>query len=337
MSVWVPCDPIRQTKELVRSNRASPTQTASCFARQLSAYRPIPVLCSTASTPKRGGLRASDFYERARERSSERPFTRDFGWVAPWRRKVLQSTMPDFVDYNKRDVSLPSGCKDLADLLKPRAGAPDVDSFLKWFRSRERRRESVMGTLADLPRHVSVLFASRAMACNLSLSLSDDRLTASFQKLFLRDGTLSVTLVQERTSQEGALLEFLSSHGLRLPTNLVQPKLSPSMCPTCPLTECVRFHPCRPIRKRLLNWFWISFDIWASQMKRSLNFTSWRYWIPTLLYSLNNEEWRSRSLFSVTTDGPKSSRSVLENFINAVRLGGSSQTRSWEAGRRRFL
>jgi hypothetical protein len=179
--------------------------------------------------------------------------------------------VPDFVDYNKRDVSLPPGCKDLIDLLKPgllsaakdlvdiaksglppnvkdlinlpiSTGNPDFDRLLDRFKQGTRHRESATGPISDLPHHVQTLFASPALSHNLWFRTPDERLTASLSRMLLRTVTASVT-VEQKTDTERAVLEFLSNRGLEIPKNAGSPATFLIDAPELPVYLICRISP----------------------------------------------------------------------------------------------
>ena len=187
---------------------------------------------------------------------------------------MLKRTVPDFVNYNKRDVSLPPGCKDLIDLLKPAlsakdlvadisksglsptvmdlinlptsTGNPEFDRLLKRLKDGTRRRESAMGPISDLPHHVETLFASPALSYTLWLTTTDQRLTTSFHKMLLRRQVTASVTVEEKTDQERAVLEFLSSRSLKIPKNAGLPVAFNIDAPNLPVYLICQISPLPP-------------------------------------------------------------------------------------------
>jgi len=73
----------------------------------------------------------------------------------------------DFVDFNKRDVSLPPGCKDLIDLLKP-GKAADLGSPGK-VTAQFSQRESLRGTVLELAGFMRRLYGPGEEFSTLSI------------------------------------------------------------------------------------------------------------------------------------------------------------------------
>jgi hypothetical protein len=120
--------------------------------------------------------------------------------------------MSDFVNYNKRSVTLPPGCKDLIDLLHSRRAAKgDLSSTPVG----PRITQSV-GTVADLKRYAQMLFGSRATKFMLGIRSADDKVTIN--AIRDADGRLGARLcVPEDTDTDRALRSLFIDRGLALP------------------------------------------------------------------------------------------------------------------------
>src|SRR4051794_23297140 len=88
--------------------------------------------------------------------------------------------MSEFVNYNKRSVTLPKGCKDLADLR--RAGAKPPSAYTPSLASPGKPRakfeilnesETVAG-LDQLGSYLDMVFRSTAANCSLAIISGDD-------------------------------------------------------------------------------------------------------------------------------------------------------------------
>jgi len=121
--------------------------------------------------------------------------------------------MADFVNYNKREVTLPAGCKDLIDVLRPREGKPAG-----------RRAESGIGPLSEIAEHVQGVFDSRGRISALQITSPDGRIAANVRKKLGKHITALVTF-QRGSEQEKAVRDFLASRGMQPPRDSEAPKL----------------------------------------------------------------------------------------------------------------
>jgi len=124
--------------------------------------------------------------------------------------------MSKFVNYNKRSVTLPPGCKNLIDLLQPH-GQSTADSISP---SGElpavTRGESGSIRLAEIEKLVAMPFQSHAQGFIVMLSLVDGRFTFDFTQM---QGELMSAFVifEEDADRERLMQEFFIAHGLQLP------------------------------------------------------------------------------------------------------------------------
>jgi hypothetical protein len=86
--------------------------------------------------------------------------------------------MADFVNYNKRSVTLPPGCKNLIDVLRSRPDKQFQKFAERLKRARVTHDESVMGKVSDVPKYVGMVFASRGLVCVLEIGLPGKGLAA---------------------------------------------------------------------------------------------------------------------------------------------------------------
>jgi hypothetical protein len=129
----------------------------------------------------------------------------------------------DFVNFNKRDVSLPAGCKDLMDVLhqkmesaEPLAGPDKV------------RHTIVRGTLASFESNV--LGALKSPSPYLYLSISPP--SKSLQFVLQRQpvvGMLARVQVKMGSPTEMELRRFLEARGFRTPDQSVPKFFSPNL------------------------------------------------------------------------------------------------------------
>ena len=131
--------------------------------------------------------------------------------------------MSDLVNYNKRSIALPAGCKDLIDVLR-RRGREKTDLLLeRCNRAKVTRDESETGPLSDLAKHVRTVLGSSALFSTLCIRSPDDRLTANVGKMLGIKIRASVTF-RKGSDQERAVREFLSSRGLEPADDSETPK-----------------------------------------------------------------------------------------------------------------
>ncbi len=104
--------------------------------------------------------------------------------------------MNKFVDFGKRGVELPAGCKDLIDVLRRPEGRP------------AGRFSSQPGTLADVPKYVSRML--RAEPNNLAITWEQK----NYIHLFYRQGKPTVlAVIHQDSGREQAVRQvFESAH-----------------------------------------------------------------------------------------------------------------------------
>jgi hypothetical protein len=143
--------------------------------------------------------------------------------------------MADFVNYSKRDIKLPPGCKDLIDVLKPGApskyaqlagkhpvpGEPKVSKMTEWFKQHTRRSET-SGVIADIPRHIHGIWASTAPKWELRIRAPE--IEGTLRKWYCGEKLLDVQ-VEENSSHDRAIRIFLTDRGIEVP--------EPSPTPAC--------------------------------------------------------------------------------------------------------
>jgi hypothetical protein len=120
--------------------------------------------------------------------------------------------MSDFVNYKKRSVTLPPGCKDLVDVLR---SPPAVKGELSGTPIGPRINES-LGTIADLERYAQMLFGSKATKFMLGIRSADDKVTIN--AIRDADGRVGARLcVPEATDTDRAVRKLFADRGLALP------------------------------------------------------------------------------------------------------------------------
>jgi hypothetical protein len=122
-----------------------------------------------------------------------------------------QRLMSKFVNYNKRSITLPPGCKDLIDLLRE-----ERPSYLPSAAADPEAQESGTIAVAKVEMYVTRCFCSEARLSVLMLSLPDESLGLAFTRL---EGELTHACASftEDPHRDRLMREFLLSHSLRPP------------------------------------------------------------------------------------------------------------------------
>jgi hypothetical protein len=112
--------------------------------------------------------------------------------------------MSDFVNFQKRSVALPGGCKDLMDVLRrPAEEQPTV--------TRGQRSD---GGVRQVATYLGRLFESRSELATLMISSADENLTAMF---YLRGGgqAFVLILIASDPALEAAVRGFYAKRGIQ--------------------------------------------------------------------------------------------------------------------------
>jgi hypothetical protein len=139
--------------------------------------------------------------------------------------------MSKFVNYKKRSVTLPTGCKNLIDVLQPHGlpklvskthtGGPAIPSDA---RPTVTRGESFFGVLSEINKYVTMVFDSRARSFILMVTPSDEQFTVDVDRM--QDGTMAASVVvQTGTEQERAVRSFFTHRGLPVPEDSEMPPM----------------------------------------------------------------------------------------------------------------
>jgi hypothetical protein len=154
---------------------------------------------------------------------------------------IQHTHMSEFVNYNKRSITLPKGCKDLADLLnRGRKGAtaslPKVEVLNHW---------EVAGGLEQFEGTLAKFFGSTAWACTLSATLGDDVSLALNRMEGHVDACFSFIHSEER---EHEIRELLTRHGLEQPQTADKGTPFPTFIPGALVWGTLRPIPSEPIK-----------------------------------------------------------------------------------------
>ena len=128
--------------------------------------------------------------------------------------------MSEFVNYNKRGVALPSGCKNLIDVLrhsnKTNPGRPPGLPFL--------------APLSGIGKHIALAFESGDLA-GLWVTSPDEQLTLFV--IGIGGPQCAGVTVQRDTAQERAVREFFMRHDISLPGDSDVPASCVPILPQC--------------------------------------------------------------------------------------------------------
>ena len=90
--------------------------------------------------------------------------------------------MSEFVNYNKRDVSLPPGCKDLMDVLRRRE-IPGLAEMTAYVERAVKRGGMEVGNIERTPKHIAKFFATHAFLVTLRIALLGEQLSVEFVRV----------------------------------------------------------------------------------------------------------------------------------------------------------
>ena len=128
--------------------------------------------------------------------------------------------MSKFVNFKKREIALPPGCKDLIDVLKPgRRVSSKYHVNIAGQHPAVSRAGQTVGGLSEIRKYVAMVLESRAVAFTLQITSPNRQLIVSlFHENAMKVRTLGASLlVQKDADSEKAVRGFLSRHHLRSP------------------------------------------------------------------------------------------------------------------------
>jgi hypothetical protein len=155
--------------------------------------------------------------------------------------------MSKFVNYKKRSVALPPGCKDLIDVLQSHKNSKlltgiDTSAVPPDQQIAVTRDESAAGRLADIEKYLSMVFDSRAWAFMLTISLSGEQFTLEVDRApDVASVVMASVVVQSNSDQEKAVRSFFARRGLHLPDDWGVP---PQFVPDVPWQITYEIAPC---------------------------------------------------------------------------------------------
>jgi hypothetical protein len=134
------------------------------------------------------------------------------------RRRAADVRMSEFINYNKRGVNLPEGCKDLIDVLK-RQQQSSAQSFIPPGETpKVTRGESGTVKVSEIETYVTMLFQSQADMSTLMLSTGEAPFTIDFTHIkghFMQ----ASAVFEENAERERLIREFFVQHALQLPVH----------------------------------------------------------------------------------------------------------------------
>jgi hypothetical protein len=143
------------------------------------------------------------------------------------RRKAQATTgMSKFVNYKKRSVTLPPGCKNLSDLLETHghtgAVSPDKPPVVS--------HNEFAGGISDIEKYVVMVFESSASnLADLTMTPPEQQFTINVTRMM---SEMSANVhVQAGTNQERAVRSFFAHRGLVIPldSEVIPPQFHPDL------------------------------------------------------------------------------------------------------------
>jgi hypothetical protein len=128
--------------------------------------------------------------------------------------------MSGFINYNNRDISLPSDCKDLIELLR-RQDYFGVDPRLEDFEI--ARDEVLTGALSDLETHVQAFCKFRGPFSELRITEPDDQINVWFNRWVDIEPSANISIPPGSPHQH-TIRRFLKSRHLEWPEDSEFPK-----------------------------------------------------------------------------------------------------------------
>ena len=131
--------------------------------------------------------------------------------------------MSKFVNYNKREFTLPPGCKDLIDVLRPRRALTlGKDAAAVTGRPAVTRSGQTIGRLSEVPRHISMLVTSRSELFTLMIGTTEEALSIVRYRSE-SEGISALVLVTNDAERERGIRGFFERHGIEPLENFLVP------------------------------------------------------------------------------------------------------------------
>jgi hypothetical protein len=155
--------------------------------------------------------------------------------------------MSDFINYNKRDVSLPRGCKNLIDVLQAKALRKTASGSVDHDPSKlVTTTNSYVGKLYDIGGFIDRIIHSTAVAVHLFITTPDHQCVVTVVSFRLEgmaspDFTSATVDIPPNCPYEKALRTFLVKRSLTLPD--MSGPLPASFLPGIPVLPSWRIDP----------------------------------------------------------------------------------------------
>lgn len=147
--------------------------------------------------------------------------------------------MSQFVNYNKRNITLPPGCKNLIDVLKSQESSGSLTPGLP---QGIACGGTVRARLSEMSKYVQMAYQARGPLFSLAVSPADERI--SFEITLLRDLIRSAAvLVPVGTGAEAAVRSFFSARKVKLPE---QKEITGQFYPQAPVYLIFTLEPMPP-------------------------------------------------------------------------------------------
>lgn len=159
--------------------------------------------------------------------------------------------MSKFVDYKKRSIALPAGCKDLSDLLKAHVLPSAGNATPTIYRPPVfERKESMAGKISDIEKYIGMVFAMPTGTVTFVVNPSDGGFSINVFRMDAR-GIDAHVRVRGGTDQEKAVRLFFVQRGLEVPRESGMPE---PFHPGIPWETCFDISPL-PTEAALLSKF----------------------------------------------------------------------------------
>jgi hypothetical protein len=120
--------------------------------------------------------------------------------------------MNEFVNFKKRGVTLPPGCKDLVDLLQ-RSSKPVIEGAS---RLTATCNATATGRLPDVGKYIRIAFESRGAIFTLGITRPGGRVEFVLQRIKSDEPWASIAFPSE-PEEERVVREFFTRRGLQVP------------------------------------------------------------------------------------------------------------------------
>jgi len=130
--------------------------------------------------------------------------------------------MNEFVNYNKRSVALPQGCKNLLDVIQSLEEQKAQQQVIAKLPGSTMDDTSVTGRLLEIGKYVGLVFEFREIIFTLTITPPDERLILTIHPM--ENGSAHAYIVFQMDSRcEVAVRDFLARRGLKPPVESALP------------------------------------------------------------------------------------------------------------------